>query len=76
MARSGLRSLDRIGMPPTPRPGWVAFHPSRRYLYAVNEVREFEGRPGGKASTFAIEQATGQLSPLNLNRSGVLRSGY
>jgi 6-phosphogluconolactonase len=62
--------LGPVGMTPTPRPGWVTLHPSRRYLYAVNEVHEFEGRSGGGVSAFAIDQATGQLSPLNTRPVG------
>jgi len=57
--------LSAAGMTPTPRPGWLALHPSRRYLYAVNEVEEFEGKPGGGVSAFAIEETTGHLRPLN-----------
>jgi 6-phosphogluconolactonase len=58
------------GMIPTPRPGWLTLHPGRRYLYAVNEVHEFEGRPGGGVSAFTIDQMTGQLSPLNTQPTG------
>jgi 6-phosphogluconolactonase len=53
------------GMTPTPTPSWVALHPGGRYLYAMNEVPEFAGRPGGGVSGFAIDPATGLLSPVN-----------
>ena len=45
-------------------PSWVAVHPSGRFLYAVNEVADFEGEKAGAASAFAIE-ADGRLRPLN-----------
>lgn len=48
-----------------PRTGWLALHPARRFLYAVHEVREFAGRPGGAVSAFAVDQATGRLTLLN-----------
>jgi 6-phosphogluconolactonase len=64
--------LGPASMTPTPRPGWVALHPSRRYLYAANEVREFDGQPGGGVSAFAIDRATGQLSPLNTRPTGAM----
>ena len=46
-------------------PSFLAIHPSRRYLYAVDEVREFKGQPGGAVSAFAIDPKTGDLTYLN-----------
>jgi 6-phosphogluconolactonase (cycloisomerase 2 family) len=48
----------------TPSPSWVAIHPSRKYLYAVNEVADFNGT-SGSVSAFAIDEATGDLTALN-----------
>ena len=48
----------------TPSPSWIAIHPSRKYLYAVNEVANYKGS-NGSVSAFAIDQASGDLSPLN-----------
>ena len=31
----------------TPSPSFVAIHPSRRYLYAVNELAKYEGESAG-----------------------------
>jgi len=47
----------------TPNPSWIVIHPSRRYLYAVNEIVDKES---GSVSAFAIEPATGDLTPLNV----------
>ncbi len=47
----------------TPNPSWIAIHPSRKYLYAVNEVADFHGT-SGSVSAFAI-QPTGDLHALN-----------
>jgi len=46
-------------------PSFLAIAPSRRYLYAVNEVEEFAGKRSGALSAFAIDQRTGQLRLLN-----------
>jgi 6-phosphogluconolactonase len=46
-------------------PSFVALAPSRRYLYAVNEVEEFAGKKSGALSAFAIDQRTGDLRLLN-----------
>jgi len=46
-------------------PSFLALHPDRPLLYAVNEIAEFEGRPAGSVSAFAIDAATGALRLLN-----------
>jgi 6-phosphogluconolactonase len=46
-------------------PSFLAIAPSRRYLYAVNEVEEFAGKKSGAVSAFAIDQRTGELRFLN-----------
>lgn len=48
----------------TPNPSWIVLHPSRKYLYAVNEITDFHGS-SGSVSAFAIHPDTGDLSPLN-----------
>ncbi|GAA5003827.1 lactonase family protein [Streptomyces hyderabadensis] len=62
--------MSPAGLAPTPRPGWVTTHPGGRFLYAANEVSEFEGRPGGGVSAFAIDPANGRLSPLGSRPAG------
>jgi 6-phosphogluconolactonase (cycloisomerase 2 family) len=47
----------------TPNPSWIAIHPSRKYLYAINEVADFAGG-NGSVSAFAIDPATGDLTLL------------
>jgi len=39
--------------------------PQQRYLYAVNEVGEFAGKPSGAVSAFEIDSNTGELTYLN-----------
>jgi 6-phosphogluconolactonase len=46
-------------------PSFLALAPSRRYLYAVNEVEEFAGKKSGALSAFAMDQRTGELRLLN-----------
>jgi 6-phosphogluconolactonase len=50
-------------------PSFLAIDRSKRYLYAVNEVPEFGGKPGGSVSAFAIDSATGNLRFLNQQAS-------
>jgi 6-phosphogluconolactonase len=49
----------------TPSPSFLALHPNGRFLYAVNEVGSFQGKPGGSVTAFAIEPAAGVLRQLN-----------
>ena len=46
-------------------PSFLTMDRSRHYLYAVNEVPEFGGKPGGAVSAFAINSANGNLRFLN-----------
>jgi 6-phosphogluconolactonase (cycloisomerase 2 family) len=48
----------------TPNPSWIVIHPSKKYLYAINEVADFHGA-SGSVSAFAIDPATGSLALLN-----------
>ena len=46
-------------------PSYLAFDATGRFLYAVNELKTFEGRPTGTVSAFAVEATTGRLAFLN-----------
>lgn len=46
-------------------PSYLAFDPARRWLYAVNELKLFEGDPTGTISAFAVDTKTGGLKFLN-----------
>src|SRR5258708_32796361 len=49
----------------TPSPSFLAVHPNQQFLYAVNELDTFEGRPGGSVSSFAIDTDSGHLKQLS-----------
>jgi 6-phosphogluconolactonase len=49
-----------------PNPSYLAFDPSHRFLYAVNELKEFEGAPTGAVSAFSLEPGSGKLRFLNM----------
>jgi len=54
-------------------PSFLAVDPSRRFLYAVNEVADYQGRQGDKTggvTAFAIDPHTGALTFLNEVASG------
>ena len=56
---------DRKLVAKTPAPSWIAIHPSKKYLYAVNERSDFQGH-SGSVSAFAIDTASGDLTALNV----------
>jgi len=49
----------------TASPSFLAVHPSQKFLYAANEVSEFQGKASGSVSAFAIDRNTGRLTALN-----------
>jgi len=49
----------------TANPSFLAIDPSRRFLYAVNEVQNYKGASSGAVSAFAINHQSGKLSLLN-----------
>src|SRR5262245_49053142 len=46
-------------------PSFLAIHPTRKYLYAVSEVSDSDGRRTGGVTAFAIDPETGKLTELN-----------
>jgi len=51
-------------------PSFLAVAPNERFLYAVNETDNYEGRKTGAVSAFSINRSTGQLTFLNQVASG------
>lgn len=49
----------------TTSPSFLAVHPNRHFLYAVNEVPNYKGEKSGAVSAFAIDRASGKLTLLN-----------
>jgi 6-phosphogluconolactonase (cycloisomerase 2 family) len=49
-----------------PSPSWLAIHPRGNFLYAVNEISNFNGGTTGSVSAFAIDTTTGDLTFLNV----------
>ncbi len=71
-SRTGTLGTPRLAAA-SPDPSFLAIHPSRQYLYAVNE-NGLTGHRGGGVSAFAIDAGQGTLSPLNRAVVGRRRS--
>ncbi len=46
-------------------PSYLAFGPGNRFLYAVNELKSYEGQASGSISAFAVDGKSGALALLN-----------
>ena len=46
-------------------PSFLTIDPKTRFLYAVNEVKEFAGKASGAVSAFSIDERTGALKFVN-----------
>ncbi len=46
-------------------PTFLAVHPNGKFLYAINEDNEFQGKKTGSVSAFSIDKASGKLTLLN-----------
>jgi 6-phosphogluconolactonase len=60
-ARTGAFTKQKL-VAETPNPSWIVIHPSKKYLYSVNEIVNQET---GSVSAFAIDPTSGDLTPLN-----------
>lgn len=54
----------------TKSPSFLAIHPSGKFLYAVGEVAEFQGKKAGSISALRIDRMSGKLTALNSQTSG------
>jgi 6-phosphogluconolactonase len=63
-ASTGKTSSPELAVETT-NPSWVAVAPNGRFLYAVNELGNYEGPNSGGLSAFAVDQTTGKLTFLN-----------
>lgn len=50
-------------------PSFIALHPSGKWLYAVNELMEYEGEESGAVTAYAIAPDSGDLLQLNQQSS-------
>lgn len=53
----------------TVNPSFVAIHPSKKFLYSVGEIADFEGKKTGGVNAYAIDSATDKLTLLNQQSS-------
>lgn len=47
------------------KPSCLALHPSRNFIYAVNEIDQYQGLPAGTVEAYSINARDGRLTLLN-----------
>jgi len=67
--RTGALSAPELAAE-TANPSFLAVHPNRRFLYAVNEVWNPTGKPSPTVTAFGIAAASGKLPKLNEQPTG------
>ena len=72
-ATGGLSTVQQVQ---SGNPSFVALDPSRRFLYVINEIDDYEGQKSGSAEAYAIDPNTGMIKQLNRQSTitGVLPS--
>ncbi|MBE0532343.1 MAG: lactonase family protein [Rhodospirillales bacterium] len=59
-------ALEQVGLTTgVTNPSYLAFDSSRRFLYAVNELKTYDGKPTGTVSAFAVDTQSATLRFLN-----------
>lgn len=53
-----------------PNPSFLAIHPNRKFLYAVSEISDFQGKKSGAIAALKVDPKTGRLTLLNKQSSG------
>ncbi|HEY7116664.1 MAG TPA: lactonase family protein [Tepidisphaeraceae bacterium] len=51
-------------------PSFLTIHPNHRFLYAIGEMDQFQGKKAGAVSAFSIDAASGKLALINQQDSG------
>jgi len=54
----------------TPSPSFLAIHPSKQFLFAVNELDEYQGKRAGAVTGFRLDAKSGKLTQINQVSSG------
>jgi 6-phosphogluconolactonase len=62
-ADGALTPLGVVGE--TQNPAFLDIDPQHKFLFAINEINRFEGKPAGAVSAFSIDPASGKLTFLN-----------
>ena len=58
-------ALSPVQQVQSANPSFVAVDPSRRFLYVINEIDDYQGKKSGSAEAYLIDLNTGMIKLLN-----------
>ena len=58
-------ALELLQTVPSDNPSFLALSPDQRFLFAINEVADFEGKGVGSVEAYRIDEASGELALIN-----------
>jgi 6-phosphogluconolactonase len=57
--------LELLQTVPSDNPSFLALSPDQRFLFAINEVADFEGKEVGSVEAYRIDEASGKVTLIN-----------
>jgi 6-phosphogluconolactonase len=57
--------LELIQTVPSDNPSFLALSPDQQFLYAINEIKDFEGQEVGSVEAYQIDEASGEITLIN-----------
>lgn len=57
--------LDLVQTVPSDNPSFLALSPDQQFLFAINEVADFEGKEVGSVEAYRIDEESGEISLIN-----------
>jgi 6-phosphogluconolactonase (cycloisomerase 2 family) len=67
---AGTGALSLVQTVPSENPSFLALDSTQGFLYAVNEIDDFDGGGNGSLEAYAIDPTTGELTLINREDSG------
>jgi 6-phosphogluconolactonase len=58
-------ALEPLQTVPSDNPSFLALSPDQRFLYAINEIADFEGQEVGSVEAYQIDAASGEIALIN-----------
>ncbi|MDH3771713.1 MAG: lactonase family protein, partial [Nitrospirota bacterium] len=57
--------LELLQTVPSDNPSFLALSPDQQFLFAINEVADFEGKEAGSVEAYRIDEASGEIALIN-----------
>jgi 6-phosphogluconolactonase len=58
-------ALELLQTVPSDNPSFLALSPDQRFLYAINEIADFEGQEVGSVEAYRIDEESGEIALIN-----------